>query len=1004
MDEIYGRLLQGQKTAFLDARANSAAEYRPQFVYNDYHKGRKVLSALEREFEHCESFCISVAFITMGGITPLLGILRELEERKIPGRILTTNYLNFSDPKALKKLQSFSNIELRMYWAEEGAGFHTKGYMFRRGDVYRMIVGSSNLTAAALTQNEEWNTKLISLHDGEYMQSMLTRFENLWTDEVHTLPFARFYDAYQQTYQRDRIPVKQVQYDPLPNAAMPLAAENAYKVTATGASSALHPNLMQEEFIESLRSLRHLQARRALLISATGTGKTYASAFAARDFQPRRMLFVVHREQIAKQALKSYKRVLGANIDAGLLSGTAKDMEAQYLFATIQTLAREDVLRSFSPNAFDLIIIDEVHRAGAASYQKLLDYFTPSFCLGMTASPDRTDGFDIYALFDHNIAYEIRLQQALTENLLCPFHYFGIHDISVGGRTYSADEVHDERLLQKLTGEDRVEHIIREAKFYGFSGTRVKGLIFCSTNRESEILSQKLNEHGLRTLSLSGKNSQAEREAAVNRLVEDDIANPLDYILTVDIFNEGVDIPEINQVIMLRPTQSPIVFIQQLGRGLRKAEGKEYVVVLDFIGNYSDKNYLIPIALSGDRSYNKDNIRHFLLEGERLIPGASTIHFDAVAREQIFHSIDQSNLAAIQLIKDNYARLRYKLGRIPKLDDFDRFGEMDITCVFRANRLGSYHAFLKKYEKDYHVAFNALEEKFLQYISKEFAEGKRPHELLLLDIILQHPEEKHIFRVLEQRLSLRPYEIAFKRNTRQNLIHIMTGNFATGASRKTFADCVFIEPAPDGNGDGEDYTASASFRKMLQDEDFREQVEELVRFGLRRYRENYSNPYQDSGFQLYQKYDYEDVCRIMDWSHSLVPLNIGGYKYDADSRTYPVFINYDKAADVQDSINYHDRFLSSGELISISKSKRSLNSEDVQRFCRAQEEGLPIDLFVRKNKDDKEAKSFYYLGRMTNHGAEPITMDSGDTAVELFWHLDTAVREDLYDYITSREA
>lgn len=997
MDEIYGKLLQGQKTAFLDAGANSAAEYRPQFVYNDYHKGRKVLSALERELTHCDSFCISVAFITMGGITPLLGILRELEERKIPGRILTTNYLNFSDPKALKKLQSFANIELRMYWADAGAGFHTKGYMFRRGDVYRMIVGSSNLTAAALTQNEEWNTKLISLHDGEYTQSMLARFESLWSDERHTLSFARFYDAYQQAYQHDHMQVRQAQYYPLPNSELSLAAENAYKVTAT-ADSALHPNLMQEEFIESLRSLRHLHARRALLISATGTGKTYASAFAARDFQPRRMLFVVHREQIAKQALQSYRRVLGANIDAGLLSGTAKDKEAQYLFATIQTISREDVLHSFSPNDFDLIIIDEVHRAGAASYQRMLDYFTPAFCLGMTASPDRTDGFDIYELFDHNIAYEIRLQQALTENLLCPFHYFGIHDISLGGRTYAADEVHDERLFQKLTGEHRVEHIICEAEFYGFSGTRVKGLIFCSTNREAETLSQKLNEHGLHTLSLSGKNSQAERETAVNRLVEDDIVNPLDYILTVDIFNEGVDIPEINQVIMLRPTQSPIVFIQQLGRGLRKAEGKEYVVVLDFIGNYSDKNYLIPIALSGDRSYNKDNIRHFLLEGERMIPGASTIHFDAVAREQIFHSIDQSNLAAIQLMKDNYLRLRYKLGRIPQMDDFDRFGEMDITCVFRSNRLGSYHAFLKKYEPEYHVTFNALQEKFLQYISKEFAEGKRPHELLMLAIILEHPEEQNLFSVLEQRLTLRPYKIAFKRNTRQNLIHIMTGNFATGASRKTFQDCVFIEPHK------EDYTASASFRKVLQDQEFQRQVEELVRFGLRRYQENYSNPYQDSGFQLYQKYDYEDVCRIMDWSHSLVPLNIGGYKYDADSQTYPVFINYDKAADVQDSINYHDRFLNSGQLISISKSKRSLDSEDVQRFCHAKAEGLPIDLFVRKNKDDKEAKSFYYLGRMTNHGAEPIQMDSGDTAVELFWQLDTAVREDLYDYITSKEA
>ena len=244
----------------------------------------------------------------------------------------------------------------------------------------------------------------------------------------------------------------------------------------------------------------------------------------------------------------------------------------------------------------------------------------------------------------------------------------------------------------------------------------------------------------MRTINLSGSNSQAQREEAIERLISDEREDFLDYIFTVDIFNEGVDVPEINQVIMLRPTQSPIVFIQQLGRGLRQNASKEYVVILDFIGNYLGNNFMIPMALAGDRSYNKDNIRRCLLEGSRIIPGASTIHFDEIAKKRIFQSIDATNISDLRRIKESYQNLKHKLGRIPRLMDFDRYGEMDIICLFQNNSLGSYHTFLKKYDKtDYKVKFNATEEMFLKFISSKWAEGKRPHELELLDILSNQP-------------------------------------------------------------------------------------------------------------------------------------------------------------------------------------------------------------------------------------------------------------------------
>ena len=1003
-ERIKEKIEQGWRTAFESKAIQSDMEYRPQFVFNDFRKGRKVLASLERELTHCDYFAISVAFITKSGLTPLLPIFRELEQRNIKGQIITTDYLCFSEPAALAQLQAFTNIELRLYQATSDIGFHTKGYIFRRGDIYRIIVGSSNLTANALTRNEEWNTQLVSRQEGEYAYSLVTRFEQLWQDEK-CIDYTLIENQYQLAYEQNKRQKTHGDY-PASHAVVYTLPEDDLKVEYAAESptitygerpqpEALTPNAMQAEFVENMRELQARKAKRALLISATGTGKTYASAFAVKDFAPRRLLFIVHREQIAKQALRSYRRVLGAYASMGLLSGTAKDTEADYLFSTMQTISKENIYTQFAPDEFDYIVIDEVHRAGAESYQRIFKYFQPQMYLGMTATPDRSDGYDIYKLFDYNIAYEIRLQQALEEDMLCPFHYFGITDLQLSDNP----AVDDDNLatFSRLTSDERVKHIIKEAAFYGFSGKRVKGLIFCSRNEEAAELSRKFNAQGLRTINLSGSNSQVQREEAIERLISDEREDFLDYIFTVDIFNEGVDVPEINQVIMLRPTQSPIVFIQQLGRGLRQNAAKEYVVILDFIGNYLGNNFMIPMALAGDRSYNKDNIRRCLLEGSRIIPGASTIHFDEIAKKRIFQSIDATNISDLRRIKESYQNLKHKLGRIPRLMDFDRYGEMDIICLFQNNSLGSYHTFLKKYDKtDYKVKFNATEEMFLKFISSKWAEGKRPHELELLDILSNQPT--NIFEQLAQRLKEK-WEIDFKPNTITNLINIMTANFITGTGARAVSGCVFMQQV---NGS---YTIADTYAACLANEQFKEAVAELVNFGLYRYKLNYSNPYKDSGFQLYQKYEYEDVCRILNWDQNIVPLNIGGYKYDDKTKTFPVFINYDKEDDVQDSINYHDRFLNNSQLISLSKNKRTLQSEDVTRFRHAKELGITVDLFVRKNKNDNIAKSFYYLGRMTmEHGEEVKMQGTGDDAVEMFWNLDVGVREDIYDYIISENA
>ena len=402
-------LRQGFETAYIDGNVASNTVYRPQFVSNNYKEGKKVLSSIEDELLQCEKFQISVAFITLGGIEPLLQTLKELEEKNIPGEILTTNYLNFSEPKALAKLNELKNITLKMYDVDAaGEGFHTKGYIFKKEEVYRIIIGSSNMTKSALTTNREWNTKVVSTSQGEMTQEILREFHELWNSQ-YSMTFDDFYETYKEKYsiiKRQREIAKGEQITSL----------EKYR---------LQPNSMQIGFISNLKKIINAGENRALLISATGTGKTYASAFAMRELGYRRVLFLVHRGQLARQTKKSYEKVFSKSVSMGLVGAGYHDYDKDYVFATVQTLNKDAHLLEYQPDDFDCIVLDEAHHTSADTYQKVMNYFKPKLWLGMTATPDKRDDFlegkNIYEIFHYQIAYEIRLQQAMEEDLLCPF-------------------------------------------------------------------------------------------------------------------------------------------------------------------------------------------------------------------------------------------------------------------------------------------------------------------------------------------------------------------------------------------------------------------------------------------------------------------------------------------------------------------------------------------------------------------------------------------------------
>lgn len=489
----------GFETAYIDGNAASNLAYKPQFVSNNYKEGKKVLSSIEDELLMCDKFQISVAFITLGGIEPLLQTLKELEKKNIPGEILTTNYLNFSEPKALQKLNALNNITLKMYDVDEaGEGFHTKGYIFKKEEVYRIIIGSSNMTKSALTTNREWNTKVVSTQMGEVARDIVAEFEELWNSS-YSLDFDTFYESYKEKYniiKHQREAARQDQ----------VTSIEKYK---------LQPNSMQIGFITNLRNILEAGGERALLISATGTGKTFASAFEMRELGFKRVLFLVHRGQLASQTKKAYEKVFSDKVSMGLVGAGYHEYDKDYVFATVQTLNKDNHLMEYKPDSFDCIILDEAHHSSADTYQKVMSYFKPKLWLGMTATPDKRDdnaqGRNIYEIFNYQIAYEIRLQQAMEENMLCPFHYFGISDVSLLNDKQIASKNMSERDFNLLTSNERVRHIVEQANYYGYSGDKVKGLIFCSRIDESRELSEKFNktinpETGefYRTIALNG--------------------------------------------------------------------------------------------------------------------------------------------------------------------------------------------------------------------------------------------------------------------------------------------------------------------------------------------------------------------------------------------------------------------------------------------------------------------------------------------------------------------
>ena len=617
---------------------------------------------LIQSLKKADSVDIIVSFLMESGVKMLLEELDNALKRGAKIRILTGNYLGITQPSALYLLKKKlgSRVDMRFY-NEKERSFHPKSYIFhyeRYSDIY---IGSSNISRSALTSGIEWNYRFSSVSDPKNYEKFYQVFEDLF--EHHSIIIDNEeLKRYSQNWHRPAVAKDLERYE--------YSHQNEENESEDTKVRLLYePRGAQIEALCALEDTRAEGAKRALVQAATGVGKTYLAAFDSKSYE--RVLFVAHREEILKQAAASFRNVRNSE-DYGFFTGEEKSTDKSVIFASVATLGRSEYLseKYFAPDYFQYLVIDEFHHAVNEQYQRIVKYFKPQFLLGLTATPERMDGRNIYEICDYNVPYEISLKDAINKGMLVPFHYYGIYDDT----DYSGLHLIRGRYDEKELNETYIGNVHRHDliyKYYCKYGSK-KALGFCCSRAHAEEMAKEFCERGIPSVAVysnaNGTYSE-ERGKAIKKLKSGEIR----VIFSVDMFNEGVDITSVDMVMFLRPTESPIVFLQQLGRGLRRSKGKEYLNVLDFIGNY-EKAGRVRFLLTG-RTLGKNE--YYNPADRSVFPDDCLIDFDMKLID-LFSEMDKKHLKIKDQIRNEYYRVKELLGRIPSRMDLFTYMDDDI--------------------------------------------------------------------------------------------------------------------------------------------------------------------------------------------------------------------------------------------------------------------------------------------------------------------------------------
>ncbi|MGN1322809.1 MAG: DEAD/DEAH box helicase family protein [Bacilli bacterium] len=892
------------------------------------------LNKIKDNLKKCNSFSFSVSFIKKAGLVLLEREIEEALERGIKGRIITSTYQNFTDIGSLEQFfnwqKEYDNFECHLdYECFGDNGFHTKGYLFEYDDSIEFIVGSSNITRFALLKNFEWNVSLVSKDNLNSYNDALIEFELIW-DKTLELD-SKIIEKYRL----------QLDY----------AIEKWDMDYVNAIDSKINPNSMQRKALRELRRYRDTGVKKALIISATGSGKTYLAAFDARNFGANRLLYIVHRESILKDAKESFIKVFGAERTYGFYTGNENSLEADFIFATSNMLGRH--LDSFKKDEFDYIIYDEVHHVVAENGKRIFEYFESEFILGLTATPERMDNQDIFNLFDQNVPFELRLRDAINNDLVVPFHYYGIRDELVD---YSSKD--KMTIAKNIAEQNNIEFIKSQIEKYRKPGEKLKCIAFCTNIQSCRLMAEELYEEGYHTISLTGINDTGVRIKAFKDLQDDN--NSLEIICTVDILNEGVDIPQVNMVLFLRPTESQTVFIQQLGRGLRKYPGKDYVTVLDFIGNNYDRAVQIAMALGTlgkttymEKAYLKEMIR---TNFESLDIPQVKIKIDDLSKEEIINYIDRTNFNSRVFLEKDYRNFKSYInnGSYPTHMDFlnsDVSPDLIriIKSTFGGSKNKSYYNFLKKIEEDTIPMFDEKQISFINNMEDLLPLARLDEYLIIEQAIKEHTIDLKIIEGINEHITEKSLENAY--NNLKSL----------GIVENADIDITSI--------------AEGEFKQYLLD---------TLDYGIVRYNREFGE--YKGLFKLYRNYYKEQASRIMLKNGILQK----GTYYE-DDIAY-IFAGIKKGEEGR--LNYKDKFINN----------KIFQWESIANVSESEKEHLrnskKVHLFIRKMESEDTVTlpyTYFGLGTFTNE-RDSFTEEDGKKHPTLLYDivLDDEVPEDYY--------
>ena len=970
-----------------------------ELIINEKVKFRNFFIYLKQELLNCKKFYFIVSFIKYSGIQLLISTLDELEKQGIQGEIITSVYLNITDSKALRKLLSYKNIKVKIY-NNSSESFHTKAYLFEKEKYHSVIIGSSNISQSALYSAEEWNVKLTDSSFFNIYKKSLNQFEKLWHSNEAIELTQDFIDEYEKYKKSVNV---QNTFD--------------YRKTKIEQENEFVPNSMQKRVLQKLKETRINGNKKGLVISATGTGKTYLAAMDIKQFfeinsntenklfkinekkskiSNIKFLFIAHREELLENAINVFSKIIKIDKNEfGRIYGGLKEIDKSIIFASIQSL--RNCYNEFKPSFFDYIIVDEFHHSMSDSYLKTLSYFNPKFLLGLTATPKRMDGKDILSLCDYNVVDEIGIKEALEEDLIVPFHYFGVNDymINYDNIPYKNGKYNEKVLLENLLLNTRTDYIVEKINKFGFDGDKLSAVAFCQNIEHAFFMKEEFTNKGYKSAVITANTSSNERSEILDKFKN----KKIEILCVVDILNEGIDIPTINLLLFLRPTMSSTIFIQQIGRGLRKAKNKDFVTIIDFIGNHK-KDYLLINYFSSEVD-NKDTL---FTKKEKIIneiknqfsniPKSCYVELDRICQNRIIEKIEKINFSSKNILKEMYLDYKAEIGKFE--DEFLRIRDFDTNIELFQELCLKMHSFYnaqlqfensKIFENENEKnPLNTTEIEFLEYLEKKITLVE-PFTFLIIDYLATGKEYINNSDLLNKYKGFFDIKRNFKKHYLLNRIFeelieddILEKNLYGYKFSKKYKNLFSNKKLNEKNN-----------MKSQQKENklnFINRLKQLIHLGLNEFKRNDLDEFNENILISYKEYKRVELQILLD---SKVPKGSWRAGYANTKKDICLFATIDKTHIFQENLKYDNSLFADDIIQWISQPKTSHNSSVGQMFIHHKEKGFKVHIFIRKYAfmNGNKTNPFIYLGNAQYYSSQ------GDKPMKILWKLDKKIPQKL---------